>query len=83
MNTLYSREVGAQSAVMASAIAVDLGSNPLSHHIPPLQAPLDRLPAASREVGACGAEEPPAAYKISTADDIDEKAVSISGRGGR
>lgn len=52
-----------------------------SHHTPPLHAPLDRLSAARREV-ACGAE-PPAAYKISTADDNDEKAVSISGRGER
>ena len=81
-----SREDGAQSAVMSLASAAGLGSTP-----PIPVTPYTTAPAAPHSIvcllqvviEVVRGAGPPAAYKISTADDNDEKAVSISGHGER
>ena len=49
----------------------------------PLQAPLGRRPSSANREAASGGSGVAGLYKISTADDNDEKAVSISDRAWR
>ena len=78
-----SREDGAQSAVMSLASAAGQGSTPPSHTIHHRTAPHSIVCLLQVVIEVVRGAGPPAAYKISTADDNDEKAVSISGRGER